>query len=584
MNQIPENGSAGVRTLRKPACLALLCLLVLLAGCTGIRAGGSSRDPAASVEEIGPAAAYLAGRFSLDQGDYRSALRFFRRALEADPENLELRRRVFILEVATGDFERAVRSARELRDLSPRFAEARLTLAIDALRRDDWQAARAQLEAIDSRGVLGIVQPLLLAWTDFAIGRREAALDHVRAEGRKDGMKLLAAYHEGMMLAFAGRLKEAADRFEKAIGEDGALPVRLVQGYAYVLERLGKNDRALALVRRQLDYSPEETALRVLEQRIAGRAGIEPPFHDPRSAIADALFGVGQALSTQNLGERSLVFTRFATFTNPELAEAWLLIAQLALRRQQPEEAVEALRNIPKSAPISWETRLIKADALIAAGRKDEAVRLLRRMAAERPDRIDALVALGDFFRRERNYVEAEKAYAEAIRRIDRPTRAHWRLFYVHGITLERTKRWPEAERELLKALELQPDQPFVLNYLGYSWVDQGLHLDRAKQMLHRAVELRPRDGFIVDSLGWAYYRLGEYDRAVRYLERAVELEPGDPVINDHLGDAYWRVGRKREARFQWRRALTLKPEKDLVPKIRRKLRAGLDPADTGRG
>ena len=172
---------------------------------------------------------------------------------------------------------------------------------------------------------------------------------------------------------------------------------------------------------------------------------------------------------------------------------------------------------------------------------------------------------MGDLLRGEDRFAEAEAAYTRALQRLPAIDRRHWRLLYARGIAYERTKRWPQAEADLLKALELEPEQPFVLNYLGYSWVDQGLNLDRAKAMLHRAVELRPEDGFIVDSLGWAYFRLGEHDKAVTYLERAVELEPGDPVINDHLGDGYWRVGRTREARFQWQRALTFEPEPELV-------------------
>ncbi|MCF3630499.1 tetratricopeptide repeat protein [Alphaproteobacteria bacterium LMO-S08] len=173
-------------------------------------------------------------------------------------------------------------------------------------------------------------------------------------------------------------------------------------------------------------------------------------------------------------------------------------------------------------------------------------------------------------------YPQAAKAYSAAIERVKTPQTHHWSLYYARGIAFERAKRWKDSEKDLLKALDLRPDQPYVLNYLGYTWIDQGEQLDRATDMIKKAVSLAPNDGFIADSLGWAYYRQNQYDKAVVELERAVELRPQDPVINDHLGDAYWKVGRKLEAQFQWKRSLSLAPDKDLIPKIQAKLDKGL--------
>ena len=208
-------------------------------------------------------------------------------------------------------------------------------------------------------------------------------------------------------------------------------------------------------------------------------------------------------------------------------------------------------------------------------------MKLLEQMAQEAPERSDALIAMGDLLRGKDRFAEAESAYTRAIHGCPvEPQRLAPVLCPRHHLRADQALA-PGRSRSA-QAFDLEPDQPFVLNYLGYSWVDQGLNLDRAKAMLHRAVELRPDDGFIVDSLGWAYYRLGESDKAVTYLERAVELEPGDPVLNDHLGDVYWRVGRQREARFQWQRALTFKPEPDAVAAIQAKLANGLGPRPPG--
>ena len=200
---------------------------------------------------------------------------------------------------------------------------------------------------------------------------------------------------------------------------------------------------------------------------------------------------------------------------------------------------------------------------------------MLQAMADTAPERTDALVALGDLYRSRERWLDAVTHYDRAVARAQE--QASWSLLYVRGIALERAKQWDRAEADFLRALDLRPDDPLLLNYLGYSWTEQGRHLDRAREMIEKAVDQRPRDGYIVDSLGWVLYRLGDFEGAVAQLERAVELRPQDPVINDHLGDAYWRVGRRLEATFQWRRALTFAPEEELVPKIRRKLDEGLE-------
>jgi len=218
--------------------------------------------------------------------------------------------------------------------------------------------------------------------------------------------------------------------------------------------------------------------------------------------------------------------------------------------------------------------------------RTEEGLAQLKEMSAEAPTRAGADMQLGDLLRTKKRFTEAVDAYDEAIRRLQAagmPER--WSLFYSRGIALERSGQWKPSEADLLHALELKPDQPLVLNYLGYSWIDRGENLERGLKMIEKAVELRPEDGYIVDSLGWAHYRLGDYSSAVQYLEKAIELVPEDPTINDHLGDAYWQSGRPSEARFQWRRALQFGPEADEIKPIEAKLDQGLvTPARAGGG
>ena len=357
----------------------------------------------------------------------------------------------------------------------------------------------------------------------------------------------------------------------------GPAPLRMTEALASLLASTDSPAAAAAEVRGRAADGAERPALEDLLDALDQDQQVEPPFTDAVGGMADALLGIAEALHQERGAARAVVYARLALFLRPDLGEAALLIGDVMTEQDNLDAAVEAYDSVAGDPVLGYLAQLRMARALHAMEEKERAYALLEDLADQRPERVEPLVQLGDLQRRGERYGEAESAYTRAIARLGvPPQREDWTLYYARGITYERTQRWSEAEADFLLALELEPEQPFVLNYLGYSWVDQGLHLDQAKDMLHRAVELRPSDGFIVDSLGWVYYRLGDYEAAVEQLEHAVELEPGDPVINDHLGDALWRVGRVREARFQWRRALSLEPEEDAVADIERKLEDGL--------
>ena len=283
-------------------------------------------------------------------------------------------------------------------------------------------------------------------------------------------------------------------------------------------------------------------------------------------------------LSNERIPDLALIYLQQALRLQTGTARdnALLLIAGLYRDLRQSEAALNAWQAIPAQSPHAWAAALQMAGELHGLGRRDDALALLDDLAQQRPERFEPLLRKGNILRLEKRFSAAATTYSRALTRVATLERRHWRLLYYRGIAYERMKDWDKAEKDFLQALELSPDQPFVLNYLAYSWLEQTRNLQQAEEMLLKAVELRPQDGFIVDSLGWAYYRLGQFDQAVTYLEQAAELHPEEATINDHLGDAYWRTGRRHEARFQWRRALSFGPEDGQWPIIEQKLRDGL--------
>jgi tetratricopeptide (TPR) repeat protein len=400
-----------------------------------------------------------------------------------------------------------------------------------------------------------------------------------------NGFAPLEYYQLGLLYDFAGQPDTAEENFKKTLEVTGQLNWRLTDAIANFYQRHGRADMADALYHRFIkDNSGSELAESVLAQKPA-----EPPpplINTAEEGLAEALFDLASVVNQPETIDLALLYARCALQLRPGLPLAQLLLSDVLSAQNKPEVSLAILSKFPSISPYSWSARLRVAANLEMLERTDEAITQLREMSAEAPTRAGGEMQLGDLLRGKKRFNEAVDAYDEAIRRLQAsgmPER--WSLFYSRGIALERSGQWKLSEADLLHALELKPDQPLVLNYLGYSWIDKGENLERGLKMIEKAVEMRPEDGYIVDSLGWAHYRVGDYSSAVQYLEKAIELVPEDPTINDHLGDAYWQSGRPSEARFQWRRALQFGPETDEIKPIEAKLDRGIvTPARAGGG
>jgi tetratricopeptide (TPR) repeat protein len=297
---------------------------------------------------------------------------------------------------------------------------------------------------------------------------------------------------------------------------------------------------------------------------------------------AEVLYGLGASGTRQDEGPASLIYINLALHLNPQHVMGLVTLADVLERNKQYNAAITAYNRIPAASPVQANAELQVGFLLETAGKSEEAVKHLNAILEKKPNDLDALMALGNVYRSHKKFAESVEMYSRALATVGEDNRGHWSLYYYRGIAFERTKQWGKAEADLKKALAFVPEtlrreRALVLNYLGYSWVDQNLNVEEAFKMLKQAVELQPRDGHIIDSLGWAYYRLERYEEAVRELEKAVDLRASDSVINDHLGDAYWKVGRTLEARFQWQHAKDLNPEPEDLPKILEKLEKGLN-------
>ncbi len=519
---------------------------------------------------------YLAGRFAYRQRDVSSASQYYQLVLAEDSDNRALVQRTLVLTVQDGRITEAVGLANRLVALDPKSKIGHLVLVVNAVAEDRLEQAFEQLSSIEKNGIYELMAPIMEGWVQLGRGNYDAAMAAIEPLSTKQAFEMYHAYHGALMASLAESRDVAVKNFDVALTAVRGGTLRVVMAYGSYLRSRGRTEEASALFENYREHNPDSPWLDSIYETIHSKDAPGPIVTSAQDGLAEALFGAASALPNESGGDTGLIYAHLALHLRPEFPVAQLLVGEVLDVLERYEDAIESYSAIPKDSPYSWSARLRAASGLAAIERIDEAVAILAEMVDERQERSDAAIALADVLRRNDRYDESVDYYDIAIKRTGEYEARHWSLFYSRGVMLERTKQWPRAEADFLYALELQPDQPLVLNYLGYSWVEQGTNLERAMDLIERAVALRPTDGYIVDSLGWAFYRLGNFEKAVKHLERAVELRADDPIITDHLGDIYWKVGRQNEARFQWERSLVLGAEEEAAILIRQKLKDGM--------
>jgi tetratricopeptide (TPR) repeat protein len=518
---------------------------------------------------------YLAGRTAAASKDLEGAAGFLARAQQREDRNPALLARAFGLKVAAGDMTNAIELGQRVLRSDANDRLARLVLATRSVRDRRFRGAITTLRLGERGNVSDITGGLIAAWAAQGAGDTDEAFAILNRLRGAEWYNIFRDFHAGLIADIAGRRAEAGRRFAAAHRADPNA-LRIVEAYARHLARTNEKARALEVLDAFRARVPNNPVVNALHAEVSGDRPIAPLVRDVQRGAAEVLFGLGAALSRDGGDELAAIYLQLSLFLDPENGLALVTLADLFDQMKRPADVVRAYERVPATSPMKRTAEIQLALALDDLERTDEALAHLDQLLARNPDDVEVHTTRGNILRGKKRFEEANQAYDRALQLIGTPEPRHWTLLYFRGITYERTNRWAQAEADFLKALEFQPEQPLVLNYLGYSWVDQGLNLERAMAMLKRAVELRPSDGYIIDSVGWAYYRIGRYEEAVNWLERAVEKKPADPVINDHLGDAYWRVGRQLEAYFQWRHARDLQPEPADLVRIERKLRDGL--------
>jgi tetratricopeptide (TPR) repeat protein len=564
------------------AAIAFLALPVAAAAQTPEHpADNSAQFPSVhDLKALTTSGSYLAARHASVERDAASAATFYRSALRSDPKNNELLDRAFISSLADGDIDEAVRLADRILSVDKTNRVARLVIGVRDLKQKKYASAQTNLNQSIRGPITDLVATLLSSWAAYGAGDAKGAVSSIDKLAGPEWYPIFKDLHAGMILELAGKEKDAGVRLERAYKLEDSM-LRVSDDYARWLSR-NKDAAAATAVYEAFDKKlPRHPLIQDAMREVGAGKKLQPIVDSPQAGAAEALYGIGATLTRRGGEDLALVYLQLALYLVPNHPMALLSLADLYESVKKPQMAIKAYERVPASSPLRRNAQIQLAIDLDAADRTDEAIKILKGVTADDPKDIEAVMALGNIERGRKKFADCVATYSQGIdilpKAADKNT---WVYYYYRGICEERDKQWNKAEADMRKALELQPEQPHVLNYLGYSWIDQGINLDEGMKMIKRAVDQRPDDGYIVDSLGWAYYRIGNYEDAVKNLERAIDLKPEDPTINDHLGDAYWRVGRTLEAKFQWAHARDLKPEPEDLPKIEAKIANGM-PDDT---
>ncbi|QFS84260.1 lipoprotein NlpI [Roseivivax sp. THAF40] len=523
---------------------------------------------------------YLAARSAAMAGDFAAAAEYFDRTILFDKDRVEFLERAALAHMSLGNIERAAILGERILVQGESSQIAQMAMVAQSAQNENYSAILAAIA--DDKGPGPLTDGLVRAWSLMGQGDMTSAINAFDAVGEMQGMQPFAIYHKALALASVGDFEGAEALMGSDMGGGVQFTRRAITARVQVLSQLDRNDEALALIDQSFNAEFDPALSAMVDALEAGEA---LPFTHVRGAkdgIAETFFTIGSALTSDASDDFTLLYARIAAYLNPAHTDATLMAAELLRALGQHDLAGQAYNGVARDDPAFHAAEIGRAEALRATDKVDAAVEVLESLAETHGDLPVVQSTLADFMRRLDRYDDAIAAYTRALDLYGEPATEQWFLYYARGISYERSDRFEQAEADFRAALELNPEQPQVLNYLGYSLVEEQIKLDEALDMIERAVAARPDAGYIVDSLGWVYYRLGRYDEAVGQLERAAELMPIDPVVNDHLGDAYWAVGRELEAEFMWKRALSFvdyeNVSEDADPeRIRRKLEIGLD-------
>lgn len=531
--------------------------------------------------------AYLAGRAAAGDNHMDLAVAYFRQASAFNiPDKTmsnDLQHDILIMSLVDGNFKEAVEQANSIKDEPSRDHFYHLTLATDDFTKNKYENVKKHLKFKNPSELENITSGLLNAWAVFGSGDRNKAINSLKKLRGPVSYDIFVNYHMALMSDIAGKKQDAERYYSKALANRRAgiaspdTYERVINAYASFQSRNNNKEGALKTIQIGEQNFSGRNVFKNMRIQLEKNLPLDMLVKTPQDGAGEALYNIGTSVKGELSENFTLLYLQLALALRPQNDATLYQIASILSQTSSKDKAIDFYKKIAPNSFYSDDAKTGLAFNLVDLNDTEGAIKLLTELEQKYPDdQAISLALAGTYLTKTKDYGKAVEVMDRAIAHITDVKKRDWFLYNIRGMAEERSNLWDKAEADFRKALELSPDQPDVLNYLGYSLIVRNEKLDEALKMVKRAVALSPQNGEIVDSLGWAYFKLGRYDDAVITLEQAIKLKPGEATINDHLGDAYWKVGRKLEATYQWKHALAYNPEPEDIAKIEEKLKVGL--------
>lgn len=508
---------------------------------------------------------YLSWIFSKKNGDPES-IKFFMSKLSDNFSTQDVVIEGFNSSLFSNDWKSSVHLAKKVLNYDKNDFFANLVMFTESFKNENYSQSNKYLTNIKKSEIDENFLQILRAWNVFSIDKSESSLMFL---GNYNDCIPIKCLHLGLVHDLLEN-KDISQKIYLRMLKQNNLTIRLNEIFLSFFIKMD-NRKMVDEILKGIHSVNRDFKLDLTEPISKDLYSIE----SPRDGLAEAYFNISGWFYDKKLYKFSVFFGNLGLNLRNKFPALSSLVAESYKKLQLLEYSLKNLEDIDEDS-FYYNTAVIsKAGIFDKLGKEDILINLLKESSKE----IDSnylKILLADSLRSKGSYKESIKLYDELISKMDYFKNSDWGIFYSRGIAHERLKKWRMAEKDFLKALELMPNEPYVLNYLGYSWLERNIKLEKALELIIIAAEQKPYDAYIIDSLGWAYFLLGEFSSSIKILEKAVSLSPNDATLNDHLGDAYWKAGRTREAISQWRRVLVFDPNFKKKQNVKEKIKKGI--------